>query len=270
MKYFFLLLCFCSISSYGESLFAINTNRELVVINTTNPSQTTKIGTLDLASDIGVNSMAYHPGLDRLFAIGTRSSSSEYFLIGINRNTAQTSTVSLGLASSVGYFETLDYVDSLNSLVISNNTNYSTTKLYRIAQDGSKILQATTTLDNDYGVYDSNLNKFYTTDPNGAAQFVLVNLSTGASTNLGAIPTSMGDLAFRKSDGVFFGMDYSTSAFYKVTTTNGANPITVTSLGIATGITSNLAFAPDPIPEPNMVFLMLLGLGLFYRRFQKK
>ncbi len=165
-------------------------------------------------------------------------SGSQYYWNKINRISGQfTRVANLGDATVVGYYEAMDYVNHLGKFILSrgiSSNKYLTSEIYTIDTNGNMALIINNGLDNDYGVYDSNRQIFYFTDPNGHASLVKTDLSTGANTNLGALSVG-GDLAFNASDGYIYGM--SGTSLMRISTTAGGAPISVSNLG-STGLSA--------------------------------
>jgi hypothetical protein len=102
---------------YGAS------HTELRLVNPNSPASTTLVGSLGLPAGYLMVNMAYHPTQDSLYAIIFGAFSGGFYdqyFYQINRaNGTATQVANLGNAGSVGYYEALEYVNSLNTLVAS-------------------------------------------------------------------------------------------------------------------------------------------------------
>jgi hypothetical protein len=112
-------------------------------------------------------------------------------------------------------------------------------------------------------VFDSTRGLFFTSDPNGAQQLVQVDPSTGASTNIGSVPTDLGDAGYSPQGDIIYSLGYQTGQFYRITTSNGGSPISVTNGGTYASGLVGLAVVPGgtAVPEPGALAL-LAGLGV--------
>lgn len=270
MKKIFFILFFAfmiTISAAPLSLYGISGN-QLIMVNPLQPGNSLVVATLNIPGSEYANSLAYDPVSDSLFALTYVGS--VYYWNKINRHTGQVTRVAnLGDAAVVGYYEAMDYVNHLGKFVVSrgvSSNKYLTSEIYTLDTNGNLALHVNNGLDNDYGVYDSNRQMFYFTDPNGHASLIKTDLTTGANTNLGAFSIG-GDMAFNPNDGYIYGM--SGSNLMRVSTTAGGAPISVTDLG-STGYSFYvMAFAPT-IPEPSSWTLLCITVFAVARFLKKK
>jgi hypothetical protein len=192
-------------------------------------------------------------------------------LVEINPQTGQgTIAATLGDPAVVGFYEALEFVNSLNSLVASRSSapgSALTDLLVRVNLDGSTSLLLSTVLDNDYAVYDMTRDFFYTIDPNNVPgqQFFRVNLTTGSVLNLGVIPSTLGEPAFSTDIDAIFALDFTNNNFYRLNLTNGGPPVTTALVGSIPGSqVTGIAFAPTSVvPEPSTMVLFASALAVF-------
>ncbi len=260
-----LMLSLLPRTTWGALYSVTQTN--LVIVDPLNPSNTTIVGPHNLPSQVGrVDALAYNPETDTLFGIGDNPGQGDNFLLSFDRASGNATVISnLGNATSVGYFEGFEYVDALHSLVVATNqlsNPAQSTELLTINSSGVTTSLVSTSLDNDAAVYDPLHNLFYTVDPNGVGQFAEVNLTTGISTNLGAIPLPyLVEFAFQASDANIYGITPYTNELYQIHTTNGSSPLSIVSLGTVAGDEIHgLASAPLSVPEPATWNLLTAGV----------
>lgn len=251
-------------------LFGVTTTH-LVVVDPSTANITSVVGPLNLPSGTVPTNLTYHPGTQMLYALAYQRSGStvvNQHLVSINPSSGQGNIIaSLGNPLSIGYYESLEYVHSLGSLVTSKGSipgNFVTNELLKLNLDGTTSLLVNTSLDNDFAVYDPTRDYFYTTDPNGilGQQFFRINLSNGALVNLGPIITTLGELAYSLSEDVIYALDYTNNRFYRVQLTNGGPPVTITLIGTTPGNQlQGIAFASaSVVPEPGTLILLTSAL----------
>ncbi|MFC1573402.1 hypothetical protein ACFL6M_07375, partial [Candidatus Eisenbacteria bacterium] len=275
------VLCCVTLAGAANAQLLGVTGSDLVRIDPNDPAYVTVIGPTNLPPEVAhVYELTYHPIQRALLGIGFGSGSTTraQFLLSFDLTTGQgTVLCELGDSDTVGNLELLEYVGLLSSLVISGETSIPsggyTDKLLSLGTDCTTSFLVTNSLDNDYGVYDSKHGLFYTTDPNGPGQLVHVDLSNGDTENIGAIPNTLGTLAYSNDHSVIFGVNWSNNNLHSIVTTNGGAPITMNSLGIISGsdITA-LAYVPQTseVEAPTVstlgIFILmcgLLGIGFF-------
>ena len=245
------------------ALFGV-TSSSIVIIDPINTNNVSVVGHHLLPSDIQLlNTLSYDPSSQKLFGIGYNMSLETSYLLEFDRKTGHGAiAANLGGFSSGGGFEAIEYVDSLNSLVVSANLpNHGLSQqLLKISGSGLTSPILVTGLDNDSAVYDSINDLFYTVDPNGAGQLVNVNLNSGVVSNLGSIPLIQ-DMAFWQFDASIYSISVYTNQLYRIQTQNGLAPISVDLVGTVSGDEiRGLAFAPHAVPEPNILLLLTTGL----------
>ena len=218
-------------------------------------------------------SLAYHKLERQLYGLyaNPQSSGHELYLVRLDPATGGATVVAdLGYSGSVGYYESLEYVDSLGQIVSSRASSlgnvWQTDLLGRMATNGQFTTLCNNGRDNDYAVYDSRRNIFYTTDPNGVSRFTRVNLGTGSVTDLsGDLRTNLGDPAYDPDTDAFYAVD--TGVLYRWQT-DGTTGVTLTAVGTIPGSSSaawgGLAFvadAPQAMPAPSGLVAWWKGDG---------
>jgi len=241
----------------GAFLWGV-TDTDLVVIDPQDPSQVAIVGPHGLADPPSY--LTYHETSGRLF--GLRAIEIQPAPLILNYALFEYDLCS-GLASLAvdletsdvnGAFEGLEYVDSLDSLVVSRSApslnDFLTTEFYTLDPDtGDLALLANDGVDNDFGLHDDVRGLHYVWDPNNTGRFQIVDLTTGALTDLAATGTLDRDGAFSEVDGGIFMIDGETGELLNVQTTDGGAPITRVSLGLIAGDQpTGLAFTPVPPP----------------------
>lgn len=280
-----ILACSASWALAGP-LYGVSTTH-LVIVDPATASITSTVGPLNLPAGVNPVNLAYHPGTHSLYSLGFTYAAGNVIinqhLVSINPSTGQgTIIATLGNPASVGYYEAIDFVHSLNSLVASRATvlgSFVTNQLVKLNLDGTVNPLVNTGLDNDHAAYDPTRDYFYTTDPNGTPgqQFFRVNLSNGTIINLGAIIPTMGELAYSIVHDAIFAIDYTNNRLYRVQLTNGGAPFTITTVGTIPGNQlQGIAFASAGIiPEPSTLVLFtssvaLLGPYCAWRRWKRR
>lgn len=270
-------------ASYGAPLYGVTENN-LVIINPTTANIVSTVGPLGLPQGTFLGNLTYHPGHQMLYGIALRTSggvTTNQYLAQVNPSTGAASLLAtLGAPGSVGYFEALEYVHALDSLVASRtnvpNVNYFVSDhLVKLALDGTATpLVVTPGVDHDQAVYDQTRNLFYTNDSNNPdpnQRFFRIDLSSGTVLNLPPIPYFMREMAYSPAFDAIFAVEYPTNVLYRVQLTNGGAPITITTVGTIPGpFVWGIAFASTAvIPEPSSLALFTIAVvstGLVYLR----
>lgn len=266
-----------ALSSPASAMFLYGvTNTNLVVIDTTDPSVVQTIGAHGLAPDLVPAALAYDTDAGRLLGKVSRdlggSLDFDFLLVEFDIATGSaTEILDLGTFLADGTFEAFEYVEALGSLVVSNGPPGDSISVDLFTLDsGSGALAplSSTGIDNDWAVYDDDLDIFYVWDFNNGGLFQRVDLGTGALTNLVALPFDYRDGAFSGEDGGIFLYDLTDGSLVNADTNAGAGPVAFTNLGVIPGDqVRGLAFAP--VPEPAGAVALVLGAGLllpFVRR----
>lgn len=250
--------------AHADILYGI-TRTQLVRIDTDNPGIVELVGNHGLSvttsgtKSHGAFSLTYDRDSHKLFGL-------HYEYIAATGNFGQslvsydlttglgTVEAYLGDSATAGYFESIEYVDSENSLVVSsgltlNDGTYSQA-FYTMASDGSRSFLSANGRDNDYAVYDQSRGRFYVTDPNGVGRLSLVDLGTGATMDLGSILSSTGDLAYSADTDRILAYVVGTDEL--VSLGNGLTSQSPVSLGLVgnAGVIQGLAFATDEEAPP--------------------
>jgi hypothetical protein len=244
-----------------------NTNKELVQINTSNAAVTT-IGSSGLTTITRVDTLARTP-LGELYGIGRDGTN--YSFMKFDTSTGA-GTILANLGAFSGSADGFEYIDSLNSLVLwkSPSNNFYGRELYTVSTTGilasTGILTPSTIDDNDFGVYDSARNKYYSIDDNHGV-LRQVDLTTGAITNHASMNGHYGDGAYSASlDRIFHTGDSGTNLYSINVATPGVSGALVGAFGGGRSITA-IATAPSAAPEPGSLALLALGgVALIARR----
>jgi len=267
--------------AHADILYGI-TRTQLVRIDTDNPGIVELVGNHGLSvttsgtKSHGAFSLTYDRDSHKLFGL-------HYEYIAATGNFGQslvsydlttglgTVEAYLGDSATAGYFESIEYVDSENSLVVSsgltlNDGTYSQA-FYTMASDGSRSFLSANGRDNDYAVYDSTRDVFYAIDPNGVGQLTAVDLHTGTNIDVGAIDPGFAALAYSESDDAIYSYDIWSKQLVRVDSFRGIDPLTITDLGLvlAEGDLQGLAFV---VPSPATI--VLLGAGGLLAGFRRK
>jgi|GEM_PF-1494364 len=190
-----------------ETVYAVDFDHLLVVDPDT--ADTTIVGPHGLPAQmlgngrgIGAFSMTYNRETNQLlglyYSYNAVSDAYDQYLVEYDTDTGAATLLELLAMSDLdGFVESIEYVDGLGSVIVSQDLDgNNTTSLAVLNPDGSRSEITDNGQDNDYAVYDQTRERFYTTDPNGTGVLTLVNLNTGANTPLGAVMSSLGDLAY--------------------------------------------------------------------------
>jgi hypothetical protein len=242
------------------------TRTQLIAFDTSDPT------TVDVIGSHGQQGYPYgltfHPGDNFLYSIWYQENGPglDLSLVRIDPRTGQATPVRL-LANTAHdeAFESLEYVDSLSGgggLVVSHGLGHYCGQLSQMDTAGNLVAFLTTVaLDNDFSVWDSTLDQFYSIDPNGLAQLVRIDLATGAWTSLGGFPLDpeMHDLAYDPVSGSILATSLD-NQLWMIGTNAGAGPISMTSLGTVAGdLILGLSAAPPPCSPADLAppFLLL-------------
>ena len=164
MKRIFLVLLFLAliIPDYASATLFGVTDNELVIIDPADPTHISVVGSHGLSSDqYTLQGLAFNPLRDALVGLAYDTDHYQYIVEYDQLTGSATLGTNLGDADVSGWYEALDFVDSLNSLVVSHTTSGAvTTNLYKLnAAHGSIEYLVSTGRDNDVGVYDSIHNE---------------------------------------------------------------------------------------------------------------
>ncbi|MEI6781088.1 MAG: immunoglobulin domain-containing protein, partial [Verrucomicrobiota bacterium] len=253
-----LTLALATENAGASKLVGLRTD-ELVLIDTDNLDRVLTLSRFEPFSGIEFGGLIFHKSSQRLYARGY-----------VNVCAPPTVIVEFVLPQGIPhvvtnlpvYFEAVVYVDSLDTLVASRSPSgpgdCKTSELLSLALYGTLASLQQTSLDNDFGVYDSMHDMFYTTDPNGEARLERVDLMTGVVTSLGGIPRDMGDMAFSPTEGVLYALQETDNSLHRIATTAGGSPISVSTIGFYPGPhIQGIAFVPEtslfPTNQPPLI-----------------
>lgn len=211
MKFVAAALCLTGLATAPalaqETVYAVDFDHLLVVDPDT--AATTVVGPHGLPArmlsngrGIGAFSITHNRETGQLlglyYAYNAVSDAYDQYLVEYDTDTGAATLLELLAMSDLdGFVESIEYVDGLGSVIVSQDLDGSnTTSLAVLNPDGSRSELTDNGQDNDYAVYDQTRERFYTTDPNGTGVLTLVDLNTGANTPLGAVMSSLGDLAY--------------------------------------------------------------------------
>ncbi|MFG0306407.1 MAG: GC-type dockerin domain-anchored protein [Phycisphaerales bacterium JB040] len=205
---------------------------------------------------IGAFSMTYNRETDQLlglyYSYNAVSDAYDQYLVEYDKQTGAATLLELLAMSDLdGFVESIEYVDGLGSVIVSQDLDgNNTTSLAVLNPDGSRSELTDNGQDNDYAVYDQTRSRFYTTDPNGTGVLTLVDLNTGANTPLGAIQSSLGDLAYSAERDEILALNAGSGEL--VSLGNGLSAQSPVSIGYAgpAWVLQGLAVATDDTPVP--------------------
>jgi len=237
----------------GATLYGL-TATNLVRFDSSNPANVTVIGPHGLppGGAYGVNYLTYHPDEGTFFGVyfGVPASGvSDQWLFTVDPVTgAGAFGASLGSTGvNQNYWESIEYVHALGSLVISRGPNTDSQSLSTLTPAGVSAFITNNGRDNDYTAYDPIRNIFYTSDPNGVAQLATTDLGSGEATNHGALTVLLGDLAYDLGDDAIYSYNATNNHLFVIETTNGIAPIAVSDLGpIGGDALRGIAVIPTP------------------------
>lgn len=162
-------------------------------------------------------------------------------------------TANLGISTDVGFYEAVEYVNSLHTMVISkapSSNIFNTQFLVACTPSGPGGQLCDTGRDNDVTVYDSRRDSFYGSDPNGFGQFTRFNLGTGGGTDVVGVSANLGDLAYSAQDDVIYAQDYINSQLYAMQPTGSFGSTLIGSF-------AEPILAMTTVPAPGGVALAL-------------
>ncbi|WP_395139871.1 PEP-CTERM sorting domain-containing protein [Armatimonas sp.] len=244
-------------------------NQSLLVSVSPFTAATSPIGALGAGFTGGTSfaTMTYNPNNNQLYAVGYEFATDLYKLHQINPATGAVMGVfPLGVYSSVGAFEALEYVHSLNSMVLTRwapafGSLSLTRDLYSITTTGTMTSLGVTTAvpDNDAAAYDSKRGIFYSLDSSPTGFLADVNLSTGAAALHAAVPAGTWDGAYSDSLDELFATSNGTS-LWKISATNVNGSFS--PVGNFSGHVGAIAFRTTQTSAPEPGTLSLLALGI--------
>ncbi len=238
----------------GATLYAL-TPSHLVRFDSASPGTVVVIGAHGLppAGNFGVNYLAYHRTEGRFFGFhytqqAAGNSDVNLFAVDPATGTGQFVANMGSTAPDANYPESLEYVEAQRSLVMSRGPGTFSPQFFTLTPAGVAEAICSNGLDNDYTAYDSRRAILYTTDPNGAGQFTAASLDGCGTTPLGSLQgLQLGELAYDRTDDAFYAALPANGRLYRVTTTDGGAPITITDLGvIGAGPVRGLSTIPPP------------------------
>ena len=255
-----------SSSCTAETLYGV-TALNLVTIDPVDPANVTIVGPHNLS--LRPFSLAYDPKNGVMAGTAITTSGNTRRLIHFDLSTGSgTDVASLGDSQS-GFYEGIEYVDSLATFVAGFDDGPSAGNADKIRTvdlfgNTSPVVTTTPPIDNDAAVYDSTRGIFYTLDAKGTNELRQVNLMTGAHEFRASIPlltdqsiaySAELDVIFLEAGGELYRAD-------------AAAPTSFTLVGAITGSrVLGLAFV---IPEPKSLFLLawcsIVGMILVKRR----
>jgi hypothetical protein len=241
-----------------------NISHDLVTINPATAAVTT-VGASGLSSTVRIGTLAYHP-TDGLFGLGYDTSDALYHFYNFNTSTgAATSISTLGIAASSA--DGLEYVaGSTNSLILFKSlaNNFYGSELNTVNPITGAItatgVSTGSETDNDYGVYDSLRNKYYTMDDN---HFSIrgINTLTGSITPYSTLNLHYGDGAYSASLDQILHTGETGTNLYQINPVSLSSPTLIGSfgagkeiIGIAVGPSAGVA-----APEPGTLALIAIG-----------
>jgi len=252
------------------------TATNLVTIDPTNAGNVTIIGPHHLPTGtVPFNSLTYDPVAHKIYGIGLadHGATDDEYIVEYNLQTGQGTVLAQVGTNPVTHFEALEYDHSRGYLIASRTgipNLIDTSDLVRMNTDGTTVLLASTGLDNDFAVYDSIRDIFYTSDSNGVGTLVRADLGTGSSSTVGNVPHEIDDAAFSSDGDVIYGCSEITNGnCYRLSLNNGGSPLQATSIGQVGGDRIlGLAFVPASVPVVTVpaltewgLLLLILALG---------
>jgi len=195
-------------ASAQDVLYAV-TNTEVITISLEDPISVEVVGphglpfvTLGDGSTRGPFALTYDRSSDRLLGLHYESvpESGAFLqhLVQYDFETGLATSLNVLADSSLnGFVECVEYVDSLDRIVVSRDYDGSiTTSLETVNPDGTTTPLVDTGVDNDFGVYDQTRDRFYVMDPNGDGELRLADLTDGSILSVTPVLSSTSDLAY--------------------------------------------------------------------------
>ncbi|MFG0305130.1 MAG: PEP-CTERM sorting domain-containing protein [Phycisphaerales bacterium JB040] len=258
--------------AHADILYGV-TRTHLVKIDTTNPGLVQVVGAHGLgvttsgSKSHGAFGLTYNRDDGKLYglhyAYDSATGNFDQSLVSYNLQTGLGTFESyLGNSGNNDYFESLEYVDSLGSLVVSSGLNPSdgtfTQALYTLDNAGNRSLLSANGRDNDYSVYDHTRDVFYVIDPNGVNNLTAVGLLTGTNIDLGNLSNGLAGVAYSQADDAIYFYDIQSQQLVRVDSFRGVDPLTLTDMGLILG-EGDLQGLATVVPSPATLFL--LGAG---------
>ncbi|MEM9381563.1 MAG: hypothetical protein AAGB93_16530, partial [Planctomycetota bacterium] len=142
--------------------------------------------------------------------------------------------------TALGHVESIDYIHSIDELVIGHSDGGSGD--FRSDQfstvdpaDASVAILRSANVDSDASCYDFRTDTFYSLDPNGA-DWTLFDLRGGIEVPAGPAIDSIGDLTLLGPEGSIFGIDLVSNELYRFGLPDGAIGVGAEqSLGVVPG-----------------------------------
>ncbi len=236
----------------GASMLVGLRTDELVLIDTEDLGNVRTLSHFDPPEGLSLGHLTFHSRLQRLFCFGYAGGQA----CGLPTVSLVEFVLPQGipqvLTTLKGFFESIVYVDPLDSFVVSRHSysadNCITDELLSVALDGTLTHLQRTSLDGDAMVYDALHDSFYTTDSNGVGQLQRMDLATGSITSLGAIPFNMGDMAFSPAEATLYALNETGNGLFRITPDASGSTISVSWAGDFTGLpVAGIAFVPEVV-----------------------
>jgi len=263
------------LSSPASALYLYGiTETHLVEIDLTDPSRVRTIGAHGLDARL-LYALDNVPDGDRLIGMSLVDLGGgvlEFTAVEYDIATGVGSELAfLGDSNSIGTFDSLVYVDSVDSLVASFGADNATHELITVDPDtgATSPVVDSPALDIDASAYDDVRDLYYAWDPNGAAQLEAIDLTDGSLTPMGSVPSTFGDGAFSEGDGGLFILERADNSLVQVQTTDGFGPITLVAGGAVAGDPLR-AIAFSPVPEPHATAALAIGAAIVISLAQRR
>ncbi len=267
--------------AYGDTLYGITSDDNLISVNTSNPGAANLVGVLNVtAASLGIFSNA-----GNLYVYDTNSN----VLRQISPTTAATiATINLGLAAAPGEGDVAfqNGVGYLVSTLQPDGSFGATGTLFKFTLSANSATVISTSIPLLDGLAFSSAGVLYGLSQGGTSLYT-INTTTGAATLVGGgtgIDDNCGGFACYSFGGLSFGTSGTlfadltnfsspTSSFFTIdpntgaATANGAIPFDQVS-----GLTSATPIVVTPTPEPTTLLLAggaLLALGIYRRNLAR-